>query len=322
MNILLIGAGFSRNWGGWLASELTGDILSRIGDDGELRKNLQATHAFESVLAKVQSDRASSPAHEARYQRLLNAVIESFYAMNLSFSENGFKFNWSQERDMSVSLFLSRFDAIFSLNQDLLLELHYRQTPELPSVQPYYPGLYNHISTDALPIEVDLRQILRRQREPLLEENFLLSDGQPIFKLHGSVDWIQSGKGLLILGGQKADAIHENPLLRWYYEKLRAFLNSGSTRLMVIGYSFQDNHVNDLIWTAAEHHNLEMFLVDPTGLNLLQPHGKGAQFGNRWTTGDIPLIGVSQRPLSSTFNADKLEFGKLMRFFRSLELRT
>ncbi len=30
VHLLLLGAGFTRNWGGWLARELEGDILQRL----------------------------------------------------------------------------------------------------------------------------------------------------------------------------------------------------------------------------------------------------------------------------------------------------
>ena len=31
--VTLLGAGFSRNWGGWLATEVLGEILGRVADD-------------------------------------------------------------------------------------------------------------------------------------------------------------------------------------------------------------------------------------------------------------------------------------------------
>src|SRR4051794_7608157 len=37
-HILLLGAGFSRNYGGWLADELTADLMGRVSDDRELLK--------------------------------------------------------------------------------------------------------------------------------------------------------------------------------------------------------------------------------------------------------------------------------------------
>lgn len=309
-----MGAGFSRNWGGWLASELNGDLLGRVSDI-DLRRRLQNTHAFETVLAQTEAERTQSSLHEARYQQLKAAVIDSFHSMNLSFADSDFQFNRCPDMAMDISRFLARFDAIFTLNQDLLLELHYRPPSDLSFPNAYYPGLHVHTAPTALPVEVDRRQRLTQYSEPLPEAQFVLSPGQPIFKLHGSVDWRQSGKDVLILGDKKPDAIQGVPLLRWYYVQFREMLNAGNTRLMVIGYSFHDPHIDDLIRTAGENCDLSMFLVDPAGIEIFKPHINPVGVTNRWTLQDVPLIGVSQRPLSSTFSDDKLEHGKLMRFF-------
>jgi hypothetical protein len=39
--ILLTGAGFTRNWGGWLAKEIEGDLLGRLLEDPNLRQRVQ-----------------------------------------------------------------------------------------------------------------------------------------------------------------------------------------------------------------------------------------------------------------------------------------
>lgn len=318
MHILLMGAGFSRNWGGWLADELTGNLLGQIEGDSELRRLLQTTHAFESVLTDLQNSRNLSTENEERCKILEDAVLSSFKYMNLSFCDPTFRFNKSSDRNMDISRFLARFDSLFTLNQDLLLELHYKPHLDSGPVQVDLPGLCANTCPIEYPIEIDLHQRLKQTFSPRPQSEFELLEGkQKIFKLHGSVDWIQqSGKGLVIIGGNKPDAIQSNPLLQRYYNEFRKALNAGNTRLMVIGYSFQDLHINDLIWTAAEKHGLTMFLVDPRGLGLIQKSMGEAELRTRWTTQDIPLIGVSQRPLFSTFSDDKLEHGKLMRFFK------
>jgi hypothetical protein len=49
-HILLTGAGFTRNWGGWLAKELEGDLLARLAKDRELRKLVQESANYEEAL--------------------------------------------------------------------------------------------------------------------------------------------------------------------------------------------------------------------------------------------------------------------------------
>jgi hypothetical protein len=57
--ILLTGAGFTRNWGGWLANEAFEYVLGRPEVSEELRRRLWEdkleAQGFEDTLAKLQS---------------------------------------------------------------------------------------------------------------------------------------------------------------------------------------------------------------------------------------------------------------------------
>ena len=59
MNLLLTGAGFSRNWGGWLASEAFEYLLGAPEIDDELRRVLLTDklkgRGFEDTLADLQA---------------------------------------------------------------------------------------------------------------------------------------------------------------------------------------------------------------------------------------------------------------------------
>jgi len=43
----LLGAGFSRNWGAWLAPELVGELCGRVADDDDLVRRLTKDRNFE-----------------------------------------------------------------------------------------------------------------------------------------------------------------------------------------------------------------------------------------------------------------------------------
>jgi hypothetical protein len=85
---------------------------------------------------------------------------------------------------------------------------------------------------------------------------------------------------------------------------------------MVIGYSFRDEHINNAIGTAADAGTLRVFIIDPSGVDVLRRE-------NLWIRRDYLgerlqpyLIGASRRPLSQIFGGhDLVEFGKVMRFF-------
>jgi hypothetical protein len=63
-HFLLTGAGFSYNWGGYLASEAFEFLLSVTDGDDDLRSLLWREHqaglGFEDILAKLQSEYASA----------------------------------------------------------------------------------------------------------------------------------------------------------------------------------------------------------------------------------------------------------------------
>src|ERR1700679_418934 len=142
-HILLTGAGFTRNWGGWLAKEIEGDLLGRIQGDPDLRQRLQGGSGFESVLETLQSEaEGTDVTAKRRYADLQGAVAASFRAMNRALA-NRVEFNFSNDRQYSVNAFLARFDAIYTLNQDLLLELHYDPSLESPRRwnAKFFPGI-------------------------------------------------------------------------------------------------------------------------------------------------------------------------------------
>ncbi len=126
--IILLGAGFSRNWGGWLASEAFEYLLGcpEIARNERLKKLLwkhQHSGGFEDALSEVQRDRNRST-YASDLQAFQAAVTRMFDAMNRGYAaRTGMEFQ--QHQAVMVRTFLARFNAIFTLNQDLLLEQHY-----------------------------------------------------------------------------------------------------------------------------------------------------------------------------------------------------
>jgi hypothetical protein len=123
---LLTGAGFSRNWGGWLANEAFEYLLGAPEIDDFLRHVLWDAklrgEGFEGALSTIQGAYAFDRSAEAklRLDRLTQAVIGMFNVMQSAFNELDYR-----ESDLRLQHFLSQFDAIFTLNQDTLLETLY-----------------------------------------------------------------------------------------------------------------------------------------------------------------------------------------------------
>ena len=88
---------------------------------------------------------------------------------------------------------------------------------------------------------------------------------------------------------------------------------------MVIGYSFSDAHINTAIMDAIKGGDLRIFLVDLAGETILDKRDPRAQIpdhpGPLMEVIPPRIIGMSQRPISSTFNDDTVEHSNLMRLF-------
>jgi hypothetical protein len=306
-NLLLLGAGFSHNWGAPLAKAINGSLLRDLHDDPVLERALRE-QPFENALADFFK---AGNGGDQRHQRLQAAVTALFDRINQSLRKRPFEF--SNDRANSVKDFLERFDAIFTLNQDLLFEIAY---------------LPRFISLKWTAAEVPGMQASYEQGRPTLDDPTRLTwrpNGQrtvrkrvqPFFKLHGSSNWKQeAGDTVMIMGSAKASAIARFPVLQWYHEEFRARLNQPGTKLMVVGYSFLDEHINQAILDAYRAHGLQTHIVDPRGKDVLQPPGiEGAPIKWRRDIQDIKLIGEAVTPLSTVFGGDIFARVELMRFF-------
>lgn len=306
--LLLTGAGFSYNWGGPLASEVFEQILADKDIDTVTRDRLfDSNGQFESVMAELQTSKDAED--QKRADALLTSVVGIFNHMNNAFMYKQFEFENPPSVQHSVAAFLSRFHAIFTLNQDCLLEQHYN--PVFGTAQNwarlYQPGM--RFPSTFRPTGA------RQDKFALMEPHppfttISTSGAQPYVKLHGSVNWVESdvGKRILIMGGEKAVSIGLYSILRWYHEQFREMLLRPSARLMIIGYSFSDAHINDAIVEGLEN-GLKIYVVDPFALNALKRDPRIEKKRSQ------AVIGISTRPLTATFGGDRNAHAQLSQFF-------
>jgi hypothetical protein len=319
---LLLGAGFSRNWGGWLAGEVFEYLLGRpeVVNSQELRRILwdsQSKGGFEYALESLQvSARRGDDAAAGNLEKLQTSVVAMFNDMNQGF-DRIVDWEFSNQREYQVATFLTKFDIIFTLNQDLFVERHYLSaSPELRRRDrwngAHMPGL-NSVGTPPASIVGQRWQILS-------EDNFKLDSRiQPYIKLHGSTNWDSPDGNTLVVGGNKTGAIGGSPILKWYFEQFENALCAGDARLMVIGYGFRDKHINDLLIKAVNERGLKLFIVSPAGADharRVNPSAGGAiharsDLEDAFARG---VIGASQRGLSEIFGGNGLELAKLQRF--------
>jgi hypothetical protein len=300
--ILLLGAGFSKNWEGRLARELTNDLMARLQNNPYLTALLNRMN-FEDALVQVQEQylHTRSEEDERRLQLLQQAISSVFDRMNQHFEERQFEF--SNDISRHLQKLLVRFDAIFTLNQDLLLEIHYRNS----NVAIWYGTRWNGYEMPglrALPLQDPFFRARGKWRP---EEPFRSNPNmQPYYKLHGSTGWeTADGQPLLVIGRDKAGTIARSPILHWNYQQFEASLRKRPTRLMVIGYGFGDAHINDTLVEAHQNGSLAlMYLVHPAGKGILNKFPPGTIPGPQPLL-DIPCVECTA-PISAAFSTDDM----------------
>lgn len=293
---------------------------------------------FEEVLANLRHDyeQHGDAETESRLRIFEDALAEMFKVMNDGLTSAPFEHSPSSvlklgDNRRSVSLpgsiedFLASFDAIFTLNQDLLLEAHFFRE----GAGWGFLNMHNHpdgwelpgTRRTPLPSEHTWRDVLLGPREPD-ESAFALAEAKlPYFKLHGSINWRttdkQGDERLLIMGGEKEDDIKRHPLLSWYLKQFQDFLGRPNTRLMVVGYSFGDRHINAVLETAARG-GLKLFIIDPNGVDVLRPQDAALLYSRRPHPNpealEPSIVGASRRPFRGIFE-DHVEMSKINRFF-------
>lgn len=328
--LLLLGAGFSRNWGGWLATEAFEYLLGchEIAQNDYLKMLLwkhRRGGGFEAALSDIQAEWLNHQQPKDNLKAFQSALENMFRDMNTAF-HNLTDFDFQNDRDFSVRRFLTRFDAIFTLNQDLLMEYQYLNN----SVQLVSNGKWNDGQIPGMR-KVSHYYADAGGRRPVTEwvaessNNLRVDEGnQPYFKLHGSSEWRDSAnRDMLIMGGNKDTLIRSHEILKWYHKEFSNRLLVTNTRLMVIGYSFGDNHINKMIIEASKAAKLQMFIINPAGADIISNTNRTFTRPNAlYAASDLErslhpvIIGASRRSLREIFSPSAaVEHSKVMRFF-------
>jgi hypothetical protein len=307
--ILLTGAGFSRNWGGWLATEAFEYLIGCDGLHPRIRTLLwhhKDKGGFEAVYQALKNG-ATNPTDSEVFRSFHMMVTGMFHTMGYGF----------QHALMGTSIlnFLVSFDAVFTLNQDTLIELKYPPDEEIRQrSQGKFLGYETPGLRTAGPHEFMPPGFYKPQDPPYS----LTPRKQPYFKLHGSSNWVQpdSPDLMLIIGGNKTAEITKQPLLRWYHEQFETMI--AGAQLVIIGYSFNDEHINQRLRKAVTQ-GTRLFIVDPAGSDIIDKRVHAPGIIPQPIT---PLMeslmgsidGASRRNLIRTFSGDQIEFGKIDHF--------
>lgn len=315
--VLLTGAGFSYPFGGLLASEFWDELFRRpeVQGNSKLRDLLLETHLFEDALSRVRIDPNYTPADA---EALSTAVEAVFRRMD---RDIGSDHAW---RDGPLNIygfqdFLKRFQChrqdphadagfIFTLNQDFLIERkwynfdHWGFRPSLPGVPS--SGLMHTEGRSWFSTRVGELDEATEITIPFLP-TFELAGHTNYIKLHGSINWRKTdGSRALVVGSGKAQQIQDMALLRGYAKLLSLVLSQAHPKLMIIGYSFQDEHINRIISKACGG-PIRIHIWDKYASQVLE------RIRTRDDCGGIMnrIEGIWTRPLQDVWPANQEESG-------------
>lgn len=245
------------------------------------RSLLEAPEKFERALAMV---RAHYPDGAPMFE---NAILDVFFDQDECQCGDYFAFD-----DSRFQNFLNAFRGssgtarLFTLNQDLYVE---RRCANFGGV--VSPGV-DGVQFANWKEPLTTRQGILVAPEP----NVLLAEGSLNYvKLHGSFNWrVESGNALLVAGGEKIDQIARNPLLAEYLHLFEQSCVAGDTWLVVAGYSFGDEHINQAISKGTEK-GLRLVIMDPRSPAALRTSPGLVQRPEIWDA----LVGYCSTPLLS-----------------------
>lgn len=271
---MLLGAGFSANWGAPVAKKFAHKLLSdpTLFKFHDIRTFLFEKQNFEQALGKFYK-------HEG-YNALYSAVEREFNQIALQQKELRDQPSEYTKIFGEISLFVARLivqkklqkqeHLLFSLNQDMLLEYNFSRRENFPGIDRIGPPMLTQSGKETCRLgEIDVP-------EKLLPSN-ASNSVYTYTKLHGSIDWLIDGdvnqfssrRSLIVIGNGKELAIQNNKLLKDGYDTFFEALDEADV-LYLHGVSLTDEHISRRIAKMIKEDRLKIFIHDPKAWDVLE----------------------------------------------------
>jgi hypothetical protein len=292
--ILLTGAGFTKNFGCPLAHEMYSEIFndSRIQSQNRLRSLLLDDFDYESIFHKIISSDYTNEEKKA----INDVIFDAYHAIDEIVTEWNFTSGSPNPVNIyGVNKLIERFSGraadtagfFFTLNQDFFIERHFSSVIEglvCPGITKIIPDAYK-INIKSPVEKVDFIKLPTQQE---LERNINLQSSRTIYyiKLHGSFGWLSAnGQNAYVIGREKDTQIIAEPLLFYYFNLLKKVLSKQDSRLLIIGYGFNDKHINQVISNAITESGLKIFIISPINQQDFIKQFKEKEYSDTLLTG-------------------------------------
>ncbi|MBI4000958.1 MAG: SIR2 family protein [Nitrospira defluvii] len=278
---LLTGAGFTKNFRGYLGGEMWSAIFSQplVAGNPRLRKDMLDRMDFEQSYYHVMKGDDFLPGEKELLGKAVEKAYQEMHAMIHGMSRHDKALLKFVLREI-VARFAGSGEErgfLFTLNQDLLMETFYHETdPVLGKFKLSIPMMDAQpwVFSQKAPPYVRQREWIRVPDEATVKAlHSKFWDSQPeqrfcYVKLHGSYGWRSAdGSNAMVIGGEKGHRISSEPILRAYFTIFEDVLRGPDCKLLIIGYGFKDPHINQRIVDAVTNHGLRVYIVSPS-----QPH--------------------------------------------------
>lgn len=274
--ILLTGAGFTKNFGGFLSNEMWARIFNNreVQSSPKLRQLLQENYDFEFVYSEVLI--SNQYLSDERY--IIKEAVEGAYK-SLDDAIKGWVFNDDSPYPVNryglgrlLNLFVGQGDIkglFFTLNQDLFMERKFGyRAPGAPS----FPEDFYHLGGRELQSN-EFVIIPREGAVERAERDFKNHAGLAYVKLHGSYGWRSSdGANQMVIGKNKTDLIQQEPLLGWYLDLFQEAIRTRNKKLLIIGYGFSDQHINQILLDGVKNEGLKIYIISTKPAEELRNH--------------------------------------------------
>jgi hypothetical protein len=172
----------------------------------------------------------------------------------------------------------SKKGLFFTLNQDLFLERQFQY--KFPGSPSFHQNFYNprsrieRINYVSIPSNCDINKV---------KSDISRYSSSIYIKLHGSYGWLSSkGDNIMAIGINKLEYINQEPLLKCYFELFQNAIREGSKKLLIIGYGFRDDHINDVLLEGIKNYALRLYIINPTKLIDLRNNLNNAALDELW----------------------------------------
>lgn len=259
--ILLTGAGFTANFGGFLSKEMWSKIFNnpKLNDAKDIKDELRKSFDFEIVYSSIID--GTVKVHPHSYEMFVESLQEAYSMMDETIKTVSL---WEMDLRKLLDYFKEeergKIGVCFTLNQDLFFERHLRWQPLGPIAMRYKSNSGNIDENDLN--STNPKRLPNYEELESYKKSF--SENFALIKLHGSQKWIShDARDAKILGINKLSAIKKIPLLKWYLQLFKEAIMRKNIRLVIIGYSFRDVHINMLMSNAALKYGLKLYVISP-----------------------------------------------------------